>query len=77
MRLAVPLSSAAVVPAVPAALSLLVVRAAAPVRAVVPARAAVPAQAGLAAQVGQAAQLALVGPEVPEALEALAVLEGA
>ena len=62
MRLAVPLSSAAVVPAVPAALSLLVVQAVVPVQAVEPAQAAAPVRA---AQVGRAA------------LAVLEVLEGA
>ena len=62
MRLAVPASSAAVVPAVPAALSLLVVRVQAAVRVQVAARA-------LRAALEQAVLVAPAAREGPEVLE--------
>jgi hypothetical protein len=65
VRLAVPLSSAAVVPAVPAALSLLVVRASVLVRAAVLAQAAAPALRAVPEQA------ALVGRAALEVLEVL------
>ena len=71
----VPLSSAAVVPAAPVALSLLVVQAGAQVRAGAPGlRAAralpvVPEQAAQAEQLALVGRAALAGPEVLEVLE--------